>query len=332
MQRIFVIAPAWVGDLVMTQSLLAALKQQYRISTIDVMAPSWCKDLLLRMPEVDRIIEQPFAHGESAFAARYKLGRTMLGNYDIAYVIPNSWKSAIIPYAANIKSRVGYVGEMRYGLLNDARKINKKNKRAVDNFVALAYDKNIASIAIINPKLQVNDIAAIAHKYDLYVGSNTKVLALCPGTAGAVGKIWPKEKYAELACEYLVRGYQVWLLGSPKDFDSINYIYERAEGSVDLSADVPLIDKVDLLSMASIVVANDSGLLHMAAAVGCSVVGLYGVTDPNYAPPLTDKKQIISRYRTGITEAEFNQQNIIADISVAEVMAAINKLEMGHVA
>jgi heptosyltransferase-2 len=331
MQRILVIAPSWVGDIIMTHSFLVALKQQYRSSAIDVMAPAWCKDLLLRMPEVNNIIEQTFAHGVAAFAARYKLGRTMLGNYDIAYVMPNSWKSAIIPYAANIKRRVGYVGEVRYGLLNDARKVNKKNKRIVDNFVALAYDKNIASVTITNPKLQVNDTAAIMHKYDLYVGSNTKVLALCPGTAGAAGKMWPKEKYAELACEYLVRGYQVWLFGSPNDTDSINYIYDIAEGSVDLSAEVPLIDKVDLLSMVDVTVANDSGLLHMAAAVGCSVVGLYGVTDPSYAPPLTDKKQIISRYRPGITEEEVNQQKIIADISVVEVMTAIDKLERENV-
>ena len=112
--KILVIGPSWVGDMMMSQSLYRTLKAEYPAAVIDVMAPAWCRPLLARMPEVRHAIPMPLGHGAFAFDERRRLGLALReSGYDRAYVLPNSFKSALIPYFSGIKHRIGWRGEMR---------------------------------------------------------------------------------------------------------------------------------------------------------------------------------------------------------------------------
>jgi heptosyltransferase-2 len=126
-QRFLIVGPAWVGDMVLAQSLFKVLKQRHPDSTLDVLAPRWTLPLLERMPEVDEAIAMDIGHGELRLGERLRLGRELRARgYDRAIVLPNSLKSAIVPYAAHARVRTGFVGELRYGLLNDIRQLDKQ--------------------------------------------------------------------------------------------------------------------------------------------------------------------------------------------------------------
>ncbi len=141
--KILVIGPSWVGDMMMSQSLYRTLKAEYPSAEIDVMAPAWCRPLLARMPEVNQALAMPLGHGALALGERRRLGHALRANgYDRAYVLPNSFKSALVPFFANVPQRTGWRGEMRYGLLNDLRVLDKAAfPLMVQRYVALAYDK-----------------------------------------------------------------------------------------------------------------------------------------------------------------------------------------------
>ncbi len=139
-QRCLVVGPSWVGDMVMAQSLFIRLRQGHPDMEIDVLAPAWSRPLLAVMPEVNQSIVMPLGHGELGLAARYRLGVSLRQrSYDWAIVLPNSFKSALVPWWANIPVRTGYRGEMRYGLINDMRILDRqKLAMTVQRFVALA--------------------------------------------------------------------------------------------------------------------------------------------------------------------------------------------------
>lgn len=163
--KILVIGPSWVGDMMMSQSLYRTLKARYPQAIIDVMAPAWCRPLLSRMPEVNEAIPMPLGHGALEIGERRKLGHSLREKrYDRAYVLPNSFKSALVPFFAGIPHRTGWRGEMRYGLLNDARVLDKEAwPLMVERYVALAYDKGVMRSAkdlpqpLLWPQLQVSD-------------------------------------------------------------------------------------------------------------------------------------------------------------------------------
>ena len=142
-QKILVLGPAWVGDMVLAQSLFKTLKINHPNCQIDVAAPAWTLPLLERMPEVSNKIALPFKHGELAFWQRIAFGKSLKNvGYTQSIVLTNSFKSALLPWAAGIKKRTGFLGEMRYGLLNDIRPLDKtKLKKTVERFVALGLPK-----------------------------------------------------------------------------------------------------------------------------------------------------------------------------------------------
>ena len=147
--RILVVGPSWVGDMMMSQSLYRTLRARFPQAIIDVMAPAWCRPLLSRMPEVNEAIAMPLGHGALALGERRKLGHSLRERrYDRAYVLPNSFKSALVPFFAGIPHRTGWRGEMRYGVLNDARVLDKHAwPLMVERYVALAYDKGVMQSA-----------------------------------------------------------------------------------------------------------------------------------------------------------------------------------------
>jgi heptosyltransferase-2 len=306
--KILIIGPSWVGDMVMSQALYISLKQQYPDATIDVLAPAWCKPILERMPQVDHAIEMPIGHGEVNFGTRFALAKKLrMHSYTQAIICPNSAKSALIPWLARIPIRTGWKGEFRYGLLNDIRTNKKDFPLMVERYVALSHPKTQmvdASVlgglkAIPKPQLTVTQVqqASVINKFGL--STDRPVIGLCPGAEFGPAKQWPVEHYAQVARSLVQRGFQVWLFGSKKDTVTTEAILRESKGVdsefiVDLAGKTTLIEVVDLLAACQSVVSNDSGLMHVAGAVGCHIVGVYGSTSQSYTPPLADSVDIVS--------------------------------------
>jgi len=297
LNRILVVGPAWVGDMVMAQSLFKTLKQNHPQVQIDVVAPKWSQPLLARMPEVNTAFALPVSHGKLQLRARWSLGKQLRSNhYDQAIVIPRSYKSALIPWFAKVPVRTGYKGESRYGILNDMRPLGKNVlTRTVQRYVALgqAIEAQLPP-PVPEPKLSidVNNRRRVAEKLGLNDGATS--IALLPGAEYGPSKRWPIECYRELAQRLSAAGYHVWVFGSAKE-QAIGEQITAGQSTdvINLCGQTTLEDVIDLLSLTSVVVTNDSGLMHVAAAVGVSIVAIYGSTTPDYTPPLTSKAEIL---------------------------------------
>lgn len=289
--RILVLGPSWVGDMVLAHSLFQTIKQQQPAAVIDVAAPAWTIPLLDRMPEVSGKIALPFKHGQLGLGERVRFGRSLRHiGYTQAILLTNSLKSAILPFAANIPKRTGFLGEMRYGLLNDIRPLNKSIlRRTVDRFVALGLDagQSLATPAP-DPKLIADN--AQARLVLERLGKpfpQTPVLGLCPGAEFGEAKRWPAEYYAEVANHVLNLGWEVWLFGSEKDVPVTSGINLMTQGRcLDLGGRTKLGEAIDLMALTTTIVSNDSGLMHVAAALGKKVIAIYGSSDPHHTPPM----------------------------------------------
>ena len=289
--RILIIGPSWVGDMALAHSLFQTLKINNPNAQIDVAAPAWTLPLLARMPEITEKIALPFKHGELAFWQRIQFGKNFKSKgYTQAIILTNSFKSALLPWAAGIPVRTGFLGEMRYGLLNDIRPLDKsKLKKTVERFVALGLNKNEALPKNIpNPKLSASPETAwlLASR----LGASTqksKILGLCPGAEYGEAKRWPAEYYAEVARHALEKDWQVWLFGSDKDVEVANKINAIIDNKcLNLSGKTSLGEAIDLMSLCDTVVSNDSGLMHVAAALNKKVIAIYGSSDPHHTPPM----------------------------------------------
>ncbi|MGZ8227705.1 MAG: lipopolysaccharide heptosyltransferase II [Methylococcaceae bacterium] len=297
--RILITGPAWVGDMVMAQSLFITLKQQYPDCQIDVLAPAWTLSLVERMPEVSLALAMPtLARGQLGLMERIKLGKSLHSHhYDQAILLPNTWKSALTPFFANIPLRTGYKGEFRWGLLNDIRRLDKTVlTQTVQRFVALAAPSQ-PSVAPVcpSPRLSVStkNQQQVLDKFNLH--NKVKILALCPGAEYGEAKRWPVTHYAQVAKAWLQEGSPVWLFGSNKDANVAAQINQLTDnGCIDLSGKTNITEAVDLLELADAVVSNDSGLMHVAAALNKKLIALYGSSDPYFTPPLNMNAKIIS--------------------------------------
>jgi lipopolysaccharide heptosyltransferase II len=298
-EKVLVVGPSWVGDMVMSQVLYRYLQQLRPGVSIDVAAPAWSEPILQRMPEVNRAITKPIGHGEPAIGRRWKLGRALREeHYDQAILLPNSFKSGLMPFFARIPRRTGWRGEMRYGLLNDLRVLDEKAlPLMVQQFAALGQDADAALPANLPaPQLVVDEGQALACRSKFGFAGDMPILALCPGAEFGGAKRWPSEYYAQLAREYLDRGWQVSLFGSANDQAVTADIHSAAGGSKhchDLAGRTSLAEAVDMLSLADAVVSNDSGLMHIAAALSRPLVVVYGPTSPGFTPPLNDNSAVI---------------------------------------
>lgn len=297
MKKILIVAPAWIGDAIMAQPLYRHLHERWPGLTLDVLAPGWTRAVHARMPEVNETLDNPFGHGELGLGKRWALGRELKRRgYDQAIVLPNSLKSALVPWFAGIPVRTGWVGEMRHGLLNDARKLDRDAlPMMVERFAALANDRNQPlARPVPDPRLVIDPAAreAVLHKMGLNV--DRPVIALCPGAEYGPAKRWPARHMAALASELLAEGKQVWLFGSGKDNEIAGEIAALAPGVTNLSGQTSLAEAIDLLSCASAVVTNDSGLMHVAAALERPIAAIYGSSSPRFTPPLTNRAKIVT--------------------------------------
>lgn len=298
--RVLIIAPSWVGDAVISEPLIAQIKETHIHAAIDVFAPSWCLPIYQRMHHVQRVIENPLAHGEMNWALRKNIARTLqAAAYDQVFVLPNSWKSALIPYLAKIPKRTGYTGEMRFGLLNDRRTLDKQQfPRLVDRFVALTYPARTTkeSIEATVPVLISDRKNQQRLRESLHLTNTAPVAVFCPGAEYGPAKRWPPEYFAELAQYLLDDGMHIWLIGSPKDqpaADAILTALGNAARVHNIVGQTTLDAVIDLVADAHIVVSNDSGLMHIAAAVNAPLIALFGSSSPLYTPPLSTLAQVL---------------------------------------
>lgn len=335
-QSILVVGPSWVGDMVMAQVLFRLLKHHHPSVHIDVLAPAWSRPLLVRMPEVRRAIDLPFGHGKFAFFARRAFGKSLIEHrYDQAIVLPNSWKSALIPFFADIPQRTGWRGEMRFGLLNDQRRLDKKRyPLMIERFAALAYARDSDLPEHLPwPEFTVQPVQIEQALHDLKLAKHAApILALCPGAEFGPSKRWPEKHFADIARHYLALGWQVWIFGSANDSPVAEAIRAQCAGvPLNLAGKTNLAQAIDLLSLATQVVSNDSGLMHIAAALQRPLVVPYGSTSPQFTPPLSHHVRVL---RTGIAcspcfkrECPLGHQNCLNELMPSTVIAAIDDLQ-----
>lgn len=296
--RTLVISPNWIGDAVMAQPLLRALKDANPARRIDVVAPAWVAPVWRAAAEVSEVLETPFKHGKLQWAERRKYAAMLRARgYDEAYILPNTLKFALIPWLAKIPKRVGYKGEMRYGLINVMHHDDPKHPRPMLPFYA-ALAGPVASQAPQNvpyPVLGVTPEQKAAALARIGIAAGTPIVAFAPGAEFGPAKRWPSAHFAGLA--RMVQAARpeiaILLLGSAKDADVCNEIVAAAPGVRSLAGVTSLTDALAILGSAAALVTNDSGLMHIASALQRPVVALYGPTDPRHTPPLSDIAKVL---------------------------------------
>ena len=276
--------------MVMLQSLLMALKHQNQDNVIDVVASTWATPVLARMPEVRSTVEVNIAHGELQLGKRIHVGKSLRSQYDQAIILPRSYKSALIPYFAKIPQRTAYRGEMRYGIVNDMRYLNKGvTYKAVERFVNLGTEatKSTQTPKIHFPKLRVDLGKRHQAAQRIGVSENIPAIGLMPGAEFGPSKRWPAEYFGELASAFKREGYNVYIFGSVKDHAIGEEIVTSSNGGAkNLCGQTTLEEVIDLISLVKVAITNDSGLMHIATAVDRPVVVIYGATTPKYTPTI----------------------------------------------
>lgn len=337
-KKILIISPAWIGDIILAQALFKYLKRQCSENTLDIIAPPWSHGLISAMPEINKIMNMPLGHSQLQLKRRWQIGKLLRNeSYDQAIVLPNSWKSAIIPFAARIPLRTGWRGEMRFGLLNDWQVLNKKKfPLMVQRFLALGQTLPFTTESIpwkiYKPSLQINTTQVKNTLRNLSLTFLEKpLLILCPGAAYGPAKRWPTEHFAEVANKKHKEGWQICLLGSKSDRFIAQSIQKLTENvCIDLIGKTSLTQAIDILSLANMIISNDSGLMHCAAALSRPLIALYGSSSSGFTPPLTNYKRILSLKLSCSPcfqrECPLIHFNCLKQLKPKQVLDAIDKL------
>lgn len=278
----------------MAQALYKALQSDSTSAQIHVVAPEWSRPLLARMPEVSMVHSLDVAHGEFGLVKRRHLGKQLRSErFSQAIVLPRSFKSALVPWFASIPKRVGDIGEFRHGLLTHTFTSNKDKKiPSVCNY--LRYINIQSDIALVKkqyfPELSVDQANQSKVLGNNAIANDVPLVACMIGAEYGPSKQWPVEHFASLISMLKQQGVNVCLLGSAKDVQVGQQIESLCNKSVfNLCGKTSLLDVIDILAACNVAISNDSGLMHIAAAVDTPVVGIYGATTPSYTPPLHTK-------------------------------------------
>ncbi|MBS1161536.1 MAG: Lipopolysaccharide heptosyltransferase [Proteobacteria bacterium] len=297
--KALIVAPSWIGDTIMAQPLFARLHARYPGLQLDALAPRWVAPVLQRMSEIGEVIDSPFGHGQLSLKTRWRLARQLAAkSYDTVYVLPNSLKSALLPFMAGIPQRIGFTGESRYGLINVRHSLDKQGlPLMVERFAQLAEPPGAPlPKPLAFPRIRSNAAEQQRTLAELALERPAHIVAFCPGAEYGPAKRWPARHFATLAQKLAERGFAVWLFGSPKDRAVAEEISRLAPGLCrNLCGGTSLAQAVDLLALADLVVCNDSGLMHVAAALDQPLVALYGSSSPGFTPPLSAQADILSR-------------------------------------
>lgn len=345
-EHFLIIGPSWVGDMVMAQSLFMSLKLQHPDCRITVMAPGWTRPLLSRMPQVDHSISSPIEHGELRLRERHALGKVLrMNGYTSAIVLPNSFKSALIPFFARIPRRTGWRGEWRNPLLTDCRVLEEAQlPLMVQRFAALAYPhtedlpQRLPRPRLhIEPATQQAALAAFSLDTDTetQTQTQTRTLAICPGAEFGSSKQWPAQHFATLCNLVIAEGWKVWIFGSANDKEFATTILSQVDDAKlascrNLAGATTLAQAIDLMSTVNAVVSNDSGLMHIAAALDLPVAAIFGSTSPDFTPPLSEQARLLF---TDIDcrpcfkrECPFGHRRCLTELAPQRVLAALHEL------
>ena len=297
--RLLIVAPSWIGDTVAAHPLFMRLRALYPRAVMDALAPPWVAAVLTAMPEINgEVLDNPFAHGQLRLKDRWRLARLLrTRGYAAAYVLPNSLKSALIPLFAGIPKRVGFTGESRYGLINVRHTLDKAaTPLQVERYAILAEVPGAPlPRPLPNPRLATDPSAITATLGNLGLASTPQPVIFCPGAEFGPAKRWPEKHFAALAQKLAQEGTPVWLLGSKKDAPVGEEIVRLSKGTArNLCGVTNLTQAIHLLATARHVVTNDSGLMHVAAALGTPLTALFGSSSPGYTPPLSERAQVIT--------------------------------------
>ncbi len=295
MPRSLIVAPQWIGDAVMTEPLLRRLHARGEHLTVGALP--WVAPVYRAMPQVAEVIEFPFAHGGLQWNARRALARQVQGRFDTAYVLPNSLKSALLPWLADIPRRVGYLGEARVGLLTHRLKNPAKGKRPpmVTFYSALAGEGGPAlrpspDIAQDQPRLQL-PLERVQDTLATLGLADTPYVLFAPGAEFGPAKRWPAAHFAQLAREL---NQPIVLVGSGKEAALCAEIAQQGGPLCrNLAGTTTLERAMHLIAGAQGVVSNDSGLMHVAAALGRPQVAIFGSSSPLHTPPLNPAAHVL---------------------------------------
>jgi heptosyltransferase-2 len=337
MDRILIIAPNWIGDAVMSQPLLATIKASYPHAVIDVLATSWVAPVYRACSEVAEIMEADLRHGQLQWGLRRALAAQIKKRgYASCYVLPNSLKSALIPWLANIPVRIGYEGELRRFLLTETKANSPKTQRIpmVEHYANLCVASSNPNATIPLPHLTPRPSTLESARTRLQAaGIQTDTLVvLCPGAEYGPSKRWPPAYFAVLAQSILEAKStaSVVLLGSPSDCaigDAIVSSKASQSRMFNWCGATSLDEAIAIISLCSKVVSNDSGLMHIAAALHVPQVAIFGSSDPNHTPPNSAKATVISLHLPCSPchqrECPLGHLNCLNQISPERVFAAL---------
>jgi len=337
-QKILIVGPAWIGDMMMAQSLFKLLKLRNPQVQLDVLASGWTRALLALMPEINQVIEMPLGHGVVDIKTRYRLGKSLAhSGYEQAILLPNSFKSALVPLFAKIPLRTGWRGEMRYGLLNDVRVLDKATyPLMVQRYLALGLPAQAEVLTTFPyPELVVDKSTQpqLLTKFQLSLAR--PLLILCPGAEYGPSKRWPEHYFAEVAAEKIRAGWQVWLQGSAKDrpvAEAIRTLLSDAERehALNLAGNTQLDEAIALMACADAVLTNDSGLMHIAAALQKPLVVVYGSTSSEHTPPLSHAVKVVSNQLDCSPcferECPLQHHKCLRELMPQQVLSALNEL------
>ncbi|VFP80155.1 lipopolysaccharide heptosyltransferase II [Candidatus Erwinia haradaeae] len=343
--KILIIGPSWIGDMMMSHSLYRALKIKNPESIIDVMAPSWSHPLLLRMPEVNEALLMPLGHGEIKWKERWNISQKLrIRNYNQAFVLPGSFKSALIPFLASIPRRTGWRGEMRYGLLNDIRILDHTIfPLMVQRYVALSYQKSyfynrcnlLQDFPMPELKVSEEEKQTTLDAFQL-LNQKRQIIGFCPGSASGLSKQWPYYHYAMLAKKLIEKGYRVLVIGSIHEQNIGEKILQNLPKKMheyyhNLAGKTHLEDAIIILSCCHTIISNDSGLMHISAALNRPLLALYGISNPKFTPPLSKKAKIIdSMGKTRSIKMNHNSISYHQSLINLQPALVINELQNLH--
>ena len=321
-EKLLIIPQNWLGDIVMSQTLLKKVKSENPNTVIDILVNSTFKSLVERMPEINKAVILDSGHKELGLLKRLNLARRIKGNYDQSIVLSRSIKSALIPYFAKIPIRTGELGESRYILINDLKKFTKEDRRKTAfRYVSMFSKKEEVLDEKYYPSLQSDpeNIEILSDKYKLNL--DKKIIIFAPGAAFGPSKMWPVEKFKELG-EKLNKDFFILILGSNNEKNIGDKIVTN-KNMINLCGETTITDAVDLIHISEFCVSNDSGLMHLASATNTKSISIYGATSPELTPPLTSNKEI--HYR-GIScspcfekKCKYGHYNCLVDIQADDV-------------
>jgi lipopolysaccharide heptosyltransferase II len=331
-----VIVPyVWIGDFVRVHSVVKLLKAQAPQRAVDMVSSTLCAPLADYMPGLRAAIIADLPRRRLGLTQQRALAADLRErHYGQALVMSRKWKAALAPWLAGIPKRTGFIGEWRYGLLNDVRTGERALPRMIDQMGALAFSAN----ATLPNEWPLPELKVPAREVDAWctrqglADDDPPIITLSPGAVGE-GKAWPPEHYAMLARALVQDGMSVWVLGGPNETPIAKQIADAAGPRVRDLTGSDLRNAILALASADVAVTNDSGLMHVSAAIGTPTIAIFGPTSPWHWKPLNPVSAILeppgdeaARERARSEGNDAVKHRRTADVAVETVRAAVRNV------